>query len=204
MKTNVINLDNSLKEIDCAFQEVNKFCVYQDLSEKETLRFQLLAEEAMGILKNIAGEFKCKFWAESTEKRCELHFQVDTIIDIQKRHDFLDASTSGKNSAAKGIMGKVRNVMEAYMLFHDDVSKQTVMTDTSFMSYGMPSMDMAHLSASWSLHNYKTNIYENRLNDAETEEAWDELEKSIVAKLADDVQVSIRGNKVELVVYKEF
>ena len=78
MKTNVVNLDNSLKEIDCAFQEVNKFCVYQDLSEKETLRFQLLAEESMGILKNIAGEFKCKFWAENTGKRCELHFQVDT------------------------------------------------------------------------------------------------------------------------------
>ena len=35
-------------------------------------------------------------------------------------------------------------------------------------------------------------------------EKWDELEKSIVAKLADDVIVGVRGKNVEIVIKKEF
>lgn len=42
------------------------------------------------------------------------------------------------------------------------------------------------------------------MEDTAAEEAWDELEKSIVAKLADDVQVGIRSGKVELVIRKRF
>ena len=33
--------------------------------------------------------------------------------------------------------------------------------------------------------------------------AWDELEKSIVANIADDVKVSVKGNNVELVIEKK-
>ena len=31
---------------------------------------------------------------------------------------------------------------------------------------------------------------------------WDELEKSIIANLADDVRVSVSGNNVELIIEK--
>ena len=33
-------------------------------------------------------------------------------------------------------------------------------------------------------------------------EAWDELEKSVVSKIADDVKVSIEGRRVEMVIIK--
>ena len=35
-------------------------------------------------------------------------------------------------------------------------------------------------------------------------EEWDQLEKSIVAKLADDVIVGVRGKKVEIIIKKKF
>ena len=49
----------------------------------------------------------------------------------------------------------------------------------------------------WSLFNYKTAV-EAR------EDEYAELERSIVAKLADDIIVGVRGKKVEIVVKKSF
>ena len=43
-----------------------------------------------------------------------------------------------------------------------------------------------------------------RRDDAGAREAWDELEKSIVANLADEVEIYIQGSHVELVIYKKF
>ena len=36
-----------------------------------------------------------------------------------------------------------------------------------------------------------------------TQEEWDELEKSVVAKVADDVKVSMRGRNVEMIIVKK-
>ena len=38
--------------------------------------------------------------------------------------------------------------------------------------------------------------------NASMEHAWDELEKSIVASIADDVRVGVRGSRVELEIEK--
>ena len=45
----------------------------------------------------------------------------------------------------------------------------------------------------WTLSNYKAQMKEDE---------WDELERSIVASLADEVKVRINGSKVELVIEK--
>ena len=46
----------------------------------------------------------------------------------------------------------------------------------------------------------------NRYKDAERNNAepWDELEKSIIANLADDVIVAVKGNNVEISIIKNF
>ena len=50
--------------------------------------------------------------------------------------------------------------------------------------------------------NYRESFDSNA--QAEKQEAWDELEKSIIAKLADDVIVGVLGGKVDIVVKKKF
>ena len=51
----------------------------------------------------------------------------------------------------------------------------------------------------WSLMNYRESL--ERENEPDTEE-WDELEKSIIAKLADDVKVWLRSDTTEVVIEK--
>ena len=54
----------------------------------------------------------------------------------------------------------------------------------------------------WSLAKYRQSVDEARASDQDTTEAWDELEKSIVASIADDVRVGVKGDTVELVIEK--
>jgi len=51
---------------------------------------------------------------------------------------------------------------------------------------------------------YETQL-SSRVNaeDPSAIEAWDELEKSVVARVADDVKISIRGRTVEMTILKK-
>jgi hypothetical protein len=45
---------------------------------------------------------------------------------------------------------------------------------------------------------------ENETAKTEKSEEWDELEKSVIANMADDVTVSVTGRKVDIIVKKGF
>ena len=53
-------------------------------------------------------------------------------------------------------------------------------------------------SYSWSLNKYRNVVKK------EDKEDWDELEKSIIANLADDVIVGVKGKQANIVVVKKF
>ena len=55
----------------------------------------------------------------------------------------------------------------------------------------------------WSLLQYKSMV-EQEKQHKQSSEAWDELEKSIVANIADDVKVGVRGDIVEMTIIKRF
>ena len=70
--------------------------------------------------------------------------------------------------------------------------------DSPYAFYDMGiSPDPMSYSNAWALSAYKAEA-------KETPEAWDELEKSLIANLADDVIVGIIGSKVDIVVIKTF
>ena len=69
------------------------------------------------------------------------------------------------------------------------------------MGFGYADLEVSNRTGyvySWSLFNYKSAVEKNE------DEAYAELERSIVAKLADDIIVGVRGNHVEIVVKKSF
>ncbi len=68
------------------------------------------------------------------------------------------------------------------------------------MSMASPNAQNAALkNYQWSMEKYKSEL--KKKND---EDSWDELEKSIVANIADDVSVNIVGSDVEIIVTKAF
>ena len=78
--------------------------------------------------------------------------------------------------------------------------------------YGFSYVDVTSFDASmgvtthgmlygWSMKEYRSAVAAHREQEPEK---WDELEKSITARLADEVKIFIRGNAVEMVIEKSF
>ena len=117
------------------------------------------------------------------------------LIDEEK---LLSVSSDGRNAAAKGIIGKICSAIDEMMRVSNALP-----VDQSMNMYGMTAYGDY---SDWSLCLYRdmlTQEYNGERHD-EFAEDWDELEKSIIANIADDVKVWIRGEKIEITVFKRF
>ena len=195
MKSNLCALTGEADQLQAVFAEVEKCTSYNNLDRKSSLRARLLAEELVGMLPELLQHTSGCFWIENDGKKYELHVSVRaTETGFSTREKLIAVSTSGKNAAATGIMGKIRAAAEM-MLFPSD--EDIIVSD--FYDIGLESSSsFGHM---WSLRHYADQV---QMNHAEKAKEWDELEKSIVAKLADDVVVGIKGRQVDIIVRKEF
>ena len=199
MKTDIIVVSSKGKHMETALNQAEKVAAYKELSPKSALHLRLLTEEMMGMMRSLTGETEGKFWIEDEDGVYQLHLQVDTRMDSEKRENLLAASSSGKNESAKGLMGRLRD-------FFDRGADEDIANISSPLL--MPEMyeqsSASSMDLEWSMMRYeKALAAQNQLNDTQAKEAWDEMEKSVVAHVADDVKVSIRGRQVEMTIIKK-
>ena len=72
-----------------------------------------------------------------------------------------------------------------------------------YMSYGMrESKESPAWAGRWSLSAYRYQLMKNREEKSTASLALEELEKSIVAQLADEVAIGIHGHRIRLVISK--
>ena len=130
-------------------------------------------------------------------------------MDFAKKKELIAASSSKKNAAAKGFMGKIRQIIENGLYSIDEAgSLQSEYGNLTYMNLGMsevsPGTAFHTMDYMWSLESYRNSVNTAEdFKDFEKKEAWDELEKSIVANIADDVRVGVKGNTVEMVIEKK-
>ena len=193
MRTDIIAVTNTGDHMQTVLREAEKTAEYKGLSEQSSMQLRLLTEEMMGLMRSITGEKKGEFWIEDQDGVFQLHLKVETVMDGQRRKQLIAVSSEGKNEAAQGLMGKIRAFFEP--------SGDTPTFAGLFMPGSSPQM---YGSLTWSMEEYRENVAQMRKDGREgAEEAWDELEKSVVAHVADEVKVSIRGTNVEITIYKK-
>ena len=196
MKSNKCILSGKRSDIEKALKEVEKFAQYNDLSHKEALQLRLLAEEMLGMQIGVIGFVSGEFYLENQENTYNiyLHTEIDTDKQQAVQDKLVEMLTSGKNAAYTGFMGRIRKLM-------DNMSGNSVagyyqvgssMGDT--MVFTRPVIDYDRI---WELSKYKEQVKKKM-------EQWDELEKSIVASIADELVVGARNNYVDLIAVKKF
>ena len=191
MKTNICELKGESGELEKVLKEVEKCAAYNELDEKQTKHFRLLAEELVSMLPSLMSHATGEFWVENNGDKYKMCVTAEArLLDYEDRERIISISTAGKNAANSGIMGKVRAAADM-MLFGAD-SRVTM----PYVYTGVTDYDYV-----WSLCNYRTEVCDAQDNKREE---WDELERSIIAKIADDVVVGIRGRSVEITVKKKF
>ena len=102
-------------------------------------------------------------------------------------------------------MGRLREMVAVALLPGDKDEAMLMGMSLGFMSMGSPIGYTAGAeSYAWTMSRYVEELRVSAAQGGEAAEAWDELEKSVVAKLADEVSVSIEGYTVEIVISKVF
>ena len=164
MKTDVIFVSGGGKNLEIALSQADKAAQYKALSPKSSLCLKLLTEETISLMRALAGTAKGEFWIEDRDGMYEIHLRVDTQIDEEKRMKLLSASSSGKNEAARGFMGKIRSFFDVNGGFPLLGSRKDSPVSGSFL---------------WTMEEYRDQLQLYRQqHPGEAMSSWDELEKS--------------------------
>ena len=176
------------------------------LDRHDTLRLDLLVEETLGMVKAMLEDFYGQIWFVSDGKACEIHFEATADMNADRKAELLSVSSTGKNALANGFMAKlgelIAGVLRGVGQTMDAYGQETIQYGIVHMPGTM--MQGGDMTPIWTLQTYRTDLDQARVCDGYAEEAWDELEKSIVAKLADDIVVGVKGDRINLVIRKEF
>ena len=209
MISDKIPVTNTGAGVSAALEQVSASAAYHGLKAKEALRLRLLAEEMLGMLREITGETVATFWVEAEAKRYQLHLLAHPVLTGEMRKELISVSSSGKNAAAVGVMGKLRDIFERAFDATEVEDPSAYYLQGLLLSSSAEGLDPMAYSANanmitWSMNRFKSTVAEEKEINAEAREEWDELEKSIIANLSDEVSISIRGREVEMTVYKDF
>ena len=192
--------------MEAARYATENFAWQAKLSRRDTLRLDLLVEETLGMARTMLEDFYGQIWFTAEGKACEIHFEATADMNADKKEELLSVSSTGKNASARGFMARLGETISGLLR---SAGKSMDAYGQETMKYGIVhTPDMAGASTGmvtvWSLQSYVSDLNAAPDGDTGAEAAWDELEKSIVAKLADDVIVGVRGDRIDLVIKKTF
>lgn len=174
------------------------------LDRKDVMRLRLLSEELFGMMKNLVGNVEGNYWVWQEKKKFAIHLHAYVPMNRDLRRQLLSVSSSGRNEAATGFMGRLRDLIDVMTLPTEGGDGQENPGILGKGFYGAGTSGTGFSGYSWSMSKYKSEVQSSRSGSSEAGEAWDELEKSIVAKLADDVRINVKGSAVEIKIYKKF
>ncbi len=157
------------------------------------------------MIHGIFDDFSGDFWLESEKSKagliCRICLSAEKQANKEQESHILSVASNGKNESARGIMGKVRELLRRSLQPETEADEAYLknMTD-AWMSNGTNSSGFAAPGAAfWSLQSYRNSVSAQK--DAKEEE-WDELEKSIIAKIADEVKVWLDADSTTVVIEK--
>ena len=191
MKTDKLWVNGSIRRTSEVNEILSDFAREAGITGKDFQHMILLTEETLGManqmLKNFAGEI----WLETTPGGYEIILEADVSEGIP--------DTPNKT---EGFMAKIAEMLNCSYMFENisEMPENLVSTLPDYLSYGIRESENAPVWAGkWSLSAYRDHLRA----DSASEINLDELEKSIVARLANEVTIGIHGHRIRLVISKK-
>ena len=198
MKSNICKIEKGTKDLDAIFKECEKVAEYNGLNHKQALGLRLLCEEMDGMLPNIIEDFDGELWIEFEDGVCKVNISIQIPeFNVEKKEELIGIAKNKKNAAAVGIVGKIRDSIENFFL--DETSMEALALSSGTFSLGTGYREGVDYAYIWRLDEYRSTVKKE-----EQTEAWDELEKSVIASAADDVIVGVKGRKADIIIVKKF
>ena len=207
MRTDIIRVYSDLNGSDKALNAAEKFAVYNELAGKNGMHLRLLTEETISMLHGIMDDFSGSFWIESEETKkgllCRICLTIDRQANMEQEEHILSVASSGKNESTRGVVGKIRELIRrSIQSSSSEEEKELRNMSDAWLGMGTgtgSSVSPLQADNVWSLQLYRNNL---AAQQKEKTQEWDELEKSIIAKLSDEVKVWLMPDETRIVVEK--
>ena len=198
MTTAKLWISDAVRRNSDAYEIMKEFAARNGITGKDCFHLGLLTEEALGMANQILRVYDGELWVESTSTGYEI------ILEAAVHEK--DGEKAVPQASTEGFMAKIAEMMNCFYVFENIVEMPEDLAGLlpDYMSYGIREKKEAQTWAGrWSLTVYRDHLRNRREEDPKAEPALDELEKSIVAHLADEVTVGIHGHRIRLVISKE-
>ena len=171
-----IKIANLESKMDVAQDVVENYIFDTGIKGKDALRLKLLSEEVLRLAKSIIGYGIMNFWLEGNSRVTKIYLTAENHMDKSKEDELISVSSTGENKVEQGFFGKLRSLFVVN----------------------------APTTSKWSLKDYQEELRRRKEEDKYSQEAWDDLERSLVANLADDIEVGVGKDNIEMIVTKDF
>ncbi len=198
MKSNVCKIEKGTKDLAAILKESERVAEYNGLNHKQALQLRLICESLDGMLPNLIDDFDGELWIDFEDGVCKVNVSIQIPeFNTEKKAELIGIAKNKKNAAAVGIVGKIRNAIEDFFLVESSTDAFGVPPALFHLSAGFcEGVDYSYL---WRLEDYRYSVKKE-----EKTEEWDELEKSVIASVADDVIVGVKGKRADIIIVKKF
>ena len=198
MRSNVCKIEKGTRDLGAILAESERVAQYNGLNHKEALELRLLCEEIDGMLPNVIDDFDGAFWIDFEDGVCKINIDIKIPkFNTEKKEELIGISRSKKNAAAVGIVGKIRDAIDNFFL--DEAGMEALSLSAESFGPGTGYSEGVDYTFLWRLQEYRKSVTKAS-NPAE----WDELEKAVIASVADDVTVGVKGSCAKIVILKKF
>ena len=187
-------ISSTVRRNSDADELLREFAEKKGISGRDFNHLCLLTEETLGMAGQLLHVYEGELRLEETAAGYEIILEADVSGNDGKR--------AVPAAVPEGFMAKIAEMMNCSFMFENvaEMPEDLAGMLPDYMSYGIRVGNGAHAWAGrWSLSAYRQNLRD----DPGAEPALEELEKSIVAHLADEVTIGIHGQKIRLVIAKE-
>ena len=198
MATAKLWISNTVRRYGDAGQIIREFAEKNGITGKDYDHLCLLTEETLGMANEILHVYDGELWVEDTAAGYEI------ILEAAVHENNGDKAAPA--ASPDGFMAKIAEMLNCSYMFEDimEMPENLAGMLPDYMSYGIREGKEAHAWAGkWSLSAYRDTMQRQRGENPKAEPALDELEKSIVAHLADEVTIGIHGHRIRLVISKD-
>ena len=198
MTTAKLWISNAVRRNSDAYEIMKEFAGKNGITGKERVHLGLLTEEALGMANQILHVYDGELRVEGTAAGYEI------ILEAAVHEE--DGGKAVPTASPEGFMAKIAEMMNCAYMFENvaEMPEDLAGMLPDYMSYGIREEKGAQAWAGrWSLSVYRENLRNRQGENPKAEPALDELEKSIVAHLADEVTIGIQGHRIRLVISKD-
>lgn len=106
-RSDTIDITSKDSNIENALEVVRHFATRQRLDARATKQIELMAEEAIGIMKGIVNDSRSKFWVEGSGLKYKMHLRFALAVGSEEYKKLMALSTSGRNEAVHTLAEKI-------------------------------------------------------------------------------------------------